>query len=79
MQCSTWPEPGGSSSQCEAKSSERPVQACAGSRYTRRDVQVALAPLNSAQLMIFPLRYEMPRPSCGRAVRFFGAQEARPQ
>ena len=54
-------------------------QACAGPQYARRDVQVALAPSISAQLIISPLRCEMPRPSCGRAVRFSGAQEARPQ
>ena len=54
-------------------------QACAGPQYARRDIQVALAPSVSAQLMISPLRSEMPRPSCGRAVRFSGAQEARPQ
>ena len=58
---------------------EKTWQACAGSRYARWDVQVAIAPSISAQLMISPLRYEMPRPSCGRAVRFSGAQEARPQ
>ena len=56
-----------------------PPQACAGPQYARRDVQVALAPSVSAQLIISPLRYEMPRPPCGRAVRFSGAQEARPQ
>ena len=38
-------------------------QACAGPQYARRDIQVALAPSVSAQLMISPLRYEMPRPS----------------
>ena len=53
-------------------------QACAGSRYARRDVQVSLAPSISAQLMISSLRYEMPRPSCGRAVRFSGAYMVAP-
>ena len=48
-------------------------QACAGSRYARWDIQVAIAPSISAQLMISPLRCEMPRPSCGRAVRAYDA------
>ena len=63
----------------EARQALAVEQACAGPQYARRDVQVALAPSVSAQLMISPLRYEMPRPSCGRDVRFPGAQESRPQ
>ncbi len=65
--------------QIGAHPTDQKKQGCAGPQYARRDIPVALAPSVSAQLMISPLRSEMPRPSCGRAVRFSGAQEARPQ